>query len=84
MRMATPGKPLEPSLSHQLDFSGWKERALERWQAESGRDASTKGISGDEIPDNLWYYLYDRFLNAEKHYVLTMKDKKSWNRLGDL
>ena len=82
--MATPGRLLEPSLPHQLEFSGWKERVLDRWKVESGRDARTKGISGDEIPDNLWYYLYERFLNAEKYYELTSKDKNNWNNLGDL
>jgi hypothetical protein len=84
MRIPTPGKCLEPSLPHQLEFSGWKERVIARWKAEAGRDKLTKGLEGDEIPDNLWYYLYERFLVAEEYYEVTMKDSKTWNRLGDL
>ena len=84
MRIPTPGKRLEPSLPHQLEFSGWKERVINRWKAEASRDKLTKGLEADEIPDNLWYYLYERFLAAEEHYELTIKDKRAWNRLGDL
>ena len=67
-RMPSPDKIIEPSFPHQLDFSGWKERVIERWKAESRRDPSTKGIEEDEIPENLWYYLYERFLDCEKYY----------------
>ena len=84
MRMPTPGKSIEPTMPHQLDFSGWKERVIARWTAEANRDKLTKGVDAEEFPDNLWYYLYERFLAAEQHYDLTIKDRQAWNRLGDL
>jgi len=68
-RMPSPDKVIEPSFPHQLDFSGWKERVIERWAAEARRDPATKGIEEDEIPENLWYYLYERFLDCEKYYA---------------
>jgi len=77
--MPSPGKILEPKFPHQLDFSGWKERVLERWNFESKRDKQTKGVSSNEIPDNLWYYLYERFLDAEQYYKSSEKTKvPSW------
>ena len=68
-RMPTPGKTLEPKYTHQLDFSGWKERVIDRWEVEARRDKATRGITEDEIPENLWYYLYERFLDAEQYYA---------------
>ena len=86
MRMPTPGKIIEPTLPHQLDFSGWKERVVARWRAEAGRDKLTRGLEADEIPDNLWYYLYERFLAAEEYYDNTPKENTvpSWTHYGDL
>ena len=69
MRMPTPGKRVEPTKSWNLDFNDWKLRVQERWHAESGRDALTRGATQEEFPDNLWYYLYERLLDAtDTHY----------------
>ena len=69
MRMPTPGKSMEPSKSYNLDFNDWKKRVIERWEAESKRDGRTKGGISEEFSDNLWYYLYERFMDAtNKHY----------------
>ena len=76
-RMPTPGKIIEPILSHQLDFSGWKERVIEQWAKESKRDKGTKSLEGNEIPDNLWYYLYERFLDAEQYFEDHTKSLKT-------
>ena len=52
-----------------LDFNNWKLLVQERWKAESGRDAQTRGVTLEEFPENLWYYLYERMLDAtNKHY----------------
>tara|TARA_R110002020_G_scaffold84375_3_gene209058 strand:+ start:18194 stop:18628 length:435 start_codon:yes stop_codon:yes gene_type:complete len=64
-RMPTPGKVVEPVNSYNLDFNDWKLRVIQRWKAEAGRDNQTRGVSSeDEFSDNLWYYLYERFLDA--------------------
>ena len=64
-RMPTPGKVVEPVNSYNLDFNDWKLRVIQRWKAEAGRDNQTRGVSSeDEFTDNLWYYLYERFLDA--------------------
>ena len=70
MRMPTPGKYVEPTKTWNLDFNNWKLLVQERWQAESGRDALTRGVTLEEFPENLWYYLYERMLDAtNKHYT---------------
>ena len=76
-RMPTPGKIIEPTLSHQLDLSGWKERVIDRWDKEATRDKATKGLDVNEISDNLWYYLYERFLDAEKYFEDHQKGSKT-------
>ena len=81
-RMPTPGKVIEPTLPHQLDLSGWKERVIERWDKESGRDRGTKGLDANEIPDNLWYYLYERFLDAEQYFGDHQKGPKTTAYMG--
>ena len=70
-RMPAPGKAIEPVNSYNLDFNDWKKRVIERWKAEAGRDAQTRGVSSEEeFPANLWYYLYERFLDATNtHYT---------------
>ena len=69
MRMPTPGKYIEPTKTWNLDFNNWKLRVQERWQYESGRDALTRGATQEEFPENLWYYLYERMLDAtDTHY----------------
>jgi len=77
-RQPTPGKVIEPKYSHQLDFSGWKELVIQRWGFESGRDKNTKGITDDEIPEHLWYYLYERFLDAEQYYIPKSSSRVSY------
>ena len=69
MRMPTPGKYVEPTKSWNLDFNNWKLRVQERWKAEATRDAQTRGVTLEEFPENLWYYLYERMLDATAtHY----------------
>jgi hypothetical protein len=68
MRMPTPGKSLEPTHSYNLDFHDWKLRVQERWRVESGRDSQTRGAEEADFPENLWYYLYERFLDATNRY----------------
>ena len=68
MRMPTPGKSLEPIYSYNLDFHNWKLRVQERWKAEAGRDSQTRGAEESDFPENLWYYLYERFLDATNTY----------------
>jgi len=81
-RMPTPGKIIGPTLSHQLEFSGWKELVIERWSKESVRDRATKGLDAHEISDNLWYYLYERFLDAEPYFADHQKEPKNTVYLG--
>ena len=70
MRMPTPGKSLDPKHSYNLDFNDWKIRVIERWKAESGRDSFTRGCTEADFPEGLWYYLYERFLDAtDLHYT---------------
>jgi len=69
-RMPTPGKVIEPKNSYNLDFNDWKLRVLERWKAEAGRDAQTRGCTVEEFSENLWYYLYERFLDATNKYYI--------------
>ena len=76
-RMPTPGKIIEPTLSHQLDFSGWKELVIDRWAKEATRDKATKNLDVNEISDNLWYYLYERFLDAEQYFGEHQKGPKT-------
>ena len=81
-RMPTPGKIIEPTLSHQLDFSGWKEFVIDRWAKEATRDRATKNLDVNEISDNLWYYLYERFLDAEQYFEEHQKGPKTTAYIG--
>lgn len=76
-RMPTPGKAIGPTFSHQLEFSGWKELVIERWGKEASRDKATKGLDVTEISDHLWYYLYERFLDAERYFETHQKELKT-------
>ena len=80
--MPTPGRAIEPVNSYNLDFNDWKKRVIERWKVEAGRDAQTRGVSSeDEFPANLWYYLYERFLEATNtHYTPKVSTTTSVNR----
>ena len=70
MRMPTPGKTLEPTHSYNLEFKDWQKLVIDRWEAESNRDRATRGCTIEEFPENLWYYLYERFMDAtDKHYT---------------
>ena len=80
MRMPTPGKYIEPTKTWNLDFNNWKLRVQERWQYESGRDALTRGATQEEFPENLWYYLYERMLDAtDTHYQPKSGSKTTFN-----
>jgi hypothetical protein len=69
MRMPTPGKSLDPIHSYNLDFNDWKLLVQERWKVESGRDSQTRGAKEADFPETLWYYLYERVLDATNtHY----------------
>ena len=81
-RMPTPGKIIEPTLSHQLDLSGWKERVIERWEKEATRDRATKSLDVNEISENLWYYLYERFLDAEQYFEEHRQGPKTTAYIG--
>ena len=81
-RMPTPGKIIEPTLPHQLDLSGWKELVIERWEKEAVRDKATKSLDANEIPDNLWYYLYERFLDAEQYFEEHRQGPKTTAYIG--
>jgi len=81
-RMPTPGKIIEPTLPHQIELSGWKELVIERWEKESTRDKSTKSLDANEISDNLWYYLYERFLDAEQYFEAHVKGPKTTAYIG--
>ena len=81
-RMPTPGKIIEPTLSHQLDFSGWKELVIDRLAKEATRDKATKNLDVNEISDNLWYYLYERFLDAEQYFGDHQKGPKTTAYVG--
>ena len=81
-RMPTPSKVIEPILPHQLDFSGGTERVIERWKNESSRDKATKSFDVKEISDNLWYYLYERFLDAEQYFEEHQKGPKTTAYIG--
>ena len=84
MRMPTPGKRVEPVNSYNLDFNDWKLRVQERWNAEAGRDTLTRGATQEEFSENLWYYLYERFLDATNtHYKpKTVSNHQSLNTTG--
>jgi len=78
MRMPTPGKPLISPIVDQLAFKEWQQLVITRWKAEAHRDVHTRGCTVEEFPDNLWYYLYERFLVAtNEHHVYFGKSSSS-------
>ena len=73
MRMPTPGKSLEPTHSYNLEFKEWQKLVIDRWKAESNRDHGTRGCTIEAFPENLWYYLYERFMDATDKYYKPKK-----------
>ena len=58
-RMATPGLQFD-----QEAFLAWRQKAVNAWHKESGRDLNTRGLTSEDLPEHLWLYLYERFLAA--------------------
>ena len=73
MRMPTPGKSFEPTHSYNLEFKDWQKLVIDRWKAEANRDHGTRGCTIEEFPENLWYYLYERFMDATDKYYKPKK-----------
>lgn len=54
---------------HYIDdtkFNEWREKVVMGWKSESGRDNQTRGLTIEDLPDNLWLYWYQRSLAASK------------------
>jgi len=59
-RMPQPGVRVD-----MVEFGEWKLHMVERMGVESNRDVMTRGPEVEEIPDPLWAYLYERFVDAK-------------------
>lgn len=58
-RRPTPGKEFN------LDgFDAWQEKCIKQWAIEAHRDPGTRGPAKEELPRELWLYLYERMLDA--------------------
>ena len=70
-RMPTPGKPVDMTA-----FGEWQEKVEQAWAVEATRDAWTRGLTIDELPESLWLSLYERMVAADKYrgYLNTVPD----------
>ena len=59
---------------------------FEEWfKGPFGKDSSDEvgeHEESNEIPDNLWYYLYERFLDAEQYFASHQKGPKTTAYVG--
>ena len=56
-RMPAPGPVFD--MGH---FREWRSRAIAAWDAESHRGSFSRGAEQDDYPEQLWLYLYERFM----------------------
>jgi hypothetical protein len=59
-RMPSPGKEFD-----EAKFEAWRAKAINAWASEATRDAKTRGITKDDMTDQLWLSLYERMLAAQ-------------------
>lgn len=60
-RMPRPGGTRDLS-----GFAAWREKMVTAWKNEADmRDARTRGLDLEEIPESLQLYLYERMLEAK-------------------
>ena len=59
-RMPTPGKEFD-----EERFRAWQQKAINAWASEATRDAKTRGLTKEDLPENLWLSLYERLLAAQ-------------------
>ena len=60
-RLPTPGADVD-----ELKFQAWKDKVVAAWANEAQRDSRTRGLREDDLPENLWRYLYERMLAAPR------------------
>jgi len=48
------------------DFVEWRTKAVKAWDEESKSRGKkvTRGLTIDDLPDNMWLWLYERMLSA--------------------
>lgn len=66
-RLATPGRNIEPNIDDMV-FDEWKSHVVQRWDAESRRGKGTCGYTEDDISNDLWFFLYEKFLDIKHKY----------------
>lgn len=59
-RQPTPGLEVD-----EIKFRTWKQKVVAAWAHEAQRDSGTRGLVEEDMPDNLWRYLYERMAAAE-------------------
>ena len=63
-RMPAPGQQIDTTR-----YQAWKQRVVAMSQNEAGRYASNeriRGMEAEDWPENLWLYLYQQMLAAER------------------
>ena len=59
-RRPTPGKEFDEGR-----FRAWQQKAISAWASEATRDAKTRGLTKEDLPEELWLSLYERLLAAQ-------------------
>lgn len=59
-RMPTPGKEFDEDR-----FRTWQLKTINAWASEATRDAKTRGLTKEDLPESLWLSLYERLLAAQ-------------------
>lgn len=63
-RMPRPGFATD-----EEKFRAWKGKAVAAWANEAKRDSRTRGLTEDDVPENLWRYLYERMVAAQQTHL---------------
>ena len=60
----TPGLGINPE-----KFKTWKQKAIDAWAVESKSRGKgvTRGLILEDLPENLWLWLYERLVKAKKY-----------------
>ena len=59
-RMPTPGLKID-----EERFQTWKSKAVAAWAFEAMREGRTRGLTAEDLGEDLWRYLYERMLAAQ-------------------
>lgn len=60
-RMPTPGLEFD-----EERYLAWQQKVVYSWSCEAGRDANTRGLTKEDLPEPLWLYLFERMVDAGK------------------